>query len=337
MNKVVLRYDEPFWPKNQYAWGFVSDKADTQPATVVNLWKTHRQPALAMVVGGDTAAGLESRPAHEVKSWALAVVRAIFKDAAQEPHSVTVTAWQNDRFSLGSYSYLPVGATPDDIEAIAEPAHGRIFFAGEATNRHHWACVHGAYVSGLREAARITGDTGLLPSRHFTENRRWREMLQRADRLFNLIGRNLDGAEVKRRVEVLRQNVVFDSVPVEDLRVLASMFEPQHFAAGETICRAGEPATRMFAVVSGEVLVHVDESARPVATIGPGDVVGEYGLFATDARTATLVAEIPTELLALDYQRFERFLLAFPESMFALMQLTVKRLLSQRRAGAGSG
>ena len=332
MNKVVLRYGEPFWPKNQYAWGYVCDRADTQPATVVNLWKTHRQPALAMVVGGDTASELERRPPHEVRDWAVAVVRAIFGDAAKEPHSVTVTAWQKDPFSLGSYSYLPVGTTPDDIEALSEPAHGRIFFAGEATNRHHWACVHGAYVSGLREAARMTGDAGLLPSRHFTENRRWREMLQRADRLFNLIGRNLDGAEIKRRVEVLRRNVVFDRVPVEDLRVLASMFEPQQFAAGETICRAGERATTMFAVVSGEVLVHVDDNARPVASIGPGDVVGEYGLFATDARTATLVAKLPTEVLALDYQRFERFLLAFPESMFALMQLTVKRFFSQRRS-----
>jgi len=40
--------------------------------------------------------------------------------------------------------------TPDDL---AEPA-GRLLFAGEATSRHP-ATAHGAYESGLREAARL--------------------------------------------------------------------------------------------------------------------------------------------------------------------------------------
>jgi hypothetical protein len=34
--------------------------------------------------------------------------------------------------------------------------------------------------------------------------------------------------------------------------------------------------------------------------------------------------------LALDYQRFHRFLLAFPESALALFRLTVERLIAQR-------
>jgi len=34
--------------------------------------------------------------------------------------------------------------------------------------------------------------------------------------------------------------------------------------------------------------------------------------------------------LALDYQRFHRFLLTFPESSLALFRLTVERLIAQR-------
>jgi CRP-like cAMP-binding protein len=46
-------------------------------------------------------------------------------------------------------------------------------------------------------------------------------------------------------------------------------------------------------------------------------------------RTATLVARGPCRALALDYQRFQRFLLAFPESALALLKLTVKQLLDR--------
>ena len=50
----------------------------------------------------------------------------------------------------------------------------------------------GVTFPGLREAARLTADPSILPARHFTENRRWREMLQRADRFFNVVGRSID-------------------------------------------------------------------------------------------------------------------------------------------------
>jgi 2-polyprenyl-6-methoxyphenol hydroxylase-like FAD-dependent oxidoreductase len=61
-----------------------------------------------------------------------------------------------------------IGGSPAAFEVLAEPIEGRVLFAGGATYRHHWACTRGAYVSGLREAARITGDPNILPPRHFT-------------------------------------------------------------------------------------------------------------------------------------------------------------------------
>jgi hypothetical protein len=201
-----------------------------------------------------------------------------------------------------------------------------LFFAGEATVRSHWACVHGAYVSGLREAARLTGDVRILPARHFTENRRWRDMLQRADRFFNLVNRGFDSDEIDFRFSVLGQSAVFASVPSQDLRVLATMFERKHYVDGETICSAGEPATCMYAVAAGEVEVYLPGAEAALATMRVPDVVGEYGMFRQAGRTATLIARGDTVVLAIDYHRFKRFLMAFPESLMALMTRTVERL-----------
>ncbi|XP_055824944.1 probable polyamine oxidase 5 [Solanum dulcamara] len=81
---------------------------------------------------------------------------------------VLKSQWGTDPLFLGSYSYVAVGSSGDDLDAMAEPLpktttiHSnisppplQILFAGEATHRTHYSTTHGAYFSGLREANRL--------------------------------------------------------------------------------------------------------------------------------------------------------------------------------------
>ncbi|KAF2302696.1 hypothetical protein GH714_001222 [Hevea brasiliensis] len=81
---------------------------------------------------------------------------------------VLKSKWGNDPLFLGSYSYIAVGSSGDDMDSLAEPLPAKIgnyetagcpplqiLFAGEATHRNHYSTTHGAYLSGLREANRI--------------------------------------------------------------------------------------------------------------------------------------------------------------------------------------
>lgn len=73
-----------------------------------------------------------------------------------EPIQTVCTRWGGDPFSLGSYSNVAVGASGDDYDILAESVgDGRLFFAGEATTRRYPATMHGAFLSGLREAANM--------------------------------------------------------------------------------------------------------------------------------------------------------------------------------------
>lgn len=73
-----------------------------------------------------------------------------------EPIQTVCTRWGGDPFSLGSYSNVAVGASGDDYDIMAESVgDGRLFFAGEATIRRYPATMHGAFLSGLREAAKM--------------------------------------------------------------------------------------------------------------------------------------------------------------------------------------
>lgn len=87
--------------------------------------------------------------------------------ALPQPTGMVRTSWAEDPFARGSYSYLPVGATPALRAELAASVEGRLFFAGEAADRANPATVHGAIASGRRTAAQIVelaggGETVLI-------------------------------------------------------------------------------------------------------------------------------------------------------------------------------
>jgi monoamine oxidase len=79
----------------------------------------------------------------------------VFGKQIPDPVFYFNTKWLGDPFSRGSYSYIPTGASCTDYEKIAAPINNRIFFAGEATSARYPATMHGAYLSGIREAEKI--------------------------------------------------------------------------------------------------------------------------------------------------------------------------------------
>jgi len=329
--KVVLRYDRAFWHRDQYVYGYLCRPVRDSPTMVFSLMKTHDIAALVLQAGGTLARRIEEMTMAECESWASSVVRDIFGTATPAPRSVDRTQWSRDPLSLGSYAYVAVGSTPDDIATLAEPVADTLYFAGEATYRYHWAGAHGALASGIREAARILDDPAVLIPRAFTENRRWRDTMMRATRLFNAMSQSVGLEEIESRVGLLVNGDIFSAVPPNELRVLATMFEPVTFRAGELLCKLGAPADRIYVIAAGRVEVLLADG-RVVASHGRGGLVGEYGLFHRGRRTATVVAVENTSAFTLDYQRFQRFLLAFPESMYSLLRVTIGRLVEQSNA-----
>lgn len=72
------------------------------------------------------------------------------------------TAWHKDPFSFGSYTTTTVNSTLADIAELAVPlADGRLGFAGESTCSRMNGMVHGALLSGLREANRLLKKSGI--------------------------------------------------------------------------------------------------------------------------------------------------------------------------------
>jgi CRP-like cAMP-binding protein len=136
--------------------------------------------------------------------------------------------------------------------------------------------------------------------------------------------------ELENRMDALHKSDVFGGVSEEDIEFFASMFDRRDLADGEVLCAKGDVATEIYVVKDGVVEVRVKSHGPPLATLGRSTVLGEYGMFTGERRNATVTAKGPVAVLTLDYERFRRFMIAFPEGTIALLKSAVLRQMKMR-------
>ncbi|WP_017604912.1 flavin monoamine oxidase family protein [Nocardiopsis alkaliphila] len=156
LEKLFLRFDEVFWGDAE-----VIVHLGTEKGTWFHWYAGQNVfgvPVLVSRNGGDAARLLEGMEDGQVVEHAMASLRSMFKKAP-DPIDHYVTHWSEDPFARGAFSFTAVGARDEDRTTLGEPIGERVFFAGEATDVEHSATVHGAMISGLREAERILSST----------------------------------------------------------------------------------------------------------------------------------------------------------------------------------
>lgn len=152
LEKLFLRFDEVFWGDAE-----VIVHLGTEEGTWFHWYAGQRvlgAPILVSRNGGAAARFMEGRDDGEVVEHAMATLRSMFRKAP-DPVDHHVTHWTEDPFARGAFSYTAAGSGDADRVALGDPVGDRLFFAGEATEIEHTATVHGALLSGRREADRI--------------------------------------------------------------------------------------------------------------------------------------------------------------------------------------
>ncbi len=118
----------------------------------------------------------------------------------------------------------------------------------------------------------------------------------------NLLRRNTaDG-----KIDWLASQPWWCDLPEEDLRVLASTGDRASMPAGRVLMAEGQRGLESAVVVVGEVEVVHD--GRVVATLGPGDVVGELSLLDGLPRNADVRTSTDVELLVFSMRGLQRAL-----------------------------
>jgi CRP-like cAMP-binding protein len=120
---------------------------------------------------------------------------------------------------------------------------------------------------------------------------------------------------------------LLSSLDRKTIKRLAEQGKHRHYDAGETIVREGAPASALYIVLSGRAHVEREDSpGKAVANLIPGDFFGELALIEEHPRSATIVADDPTDCILFVAWEFTALLKEFPEMAIPIMNVLIARL-----------
>ena len=130
-------------------------------------------------------------------------------------------------------------------------------------------------------------------------------------------------------LELIRRVPLFSMLTASQAEGVASAVVKSRFKRGEPIVEQGKKSDALSIILTGRArVVTTDARGREVilATMHPGDYVGEMSLIDNEPHSATVRAEIQTDALVLGRLEFARCLPENSSMAYAIMKGLVQRL-----------
>lgn len=125
-------------------------------------------------------------------------------------------------------------------------------------------------------------------------------------------------------IVALSELSLFADLQAGQLEELASVVQWRHLEIGETLMSEGDRANSMYFVVTGRM--HVVVNGNTVASLEPGEPVGELGLFSEDRRSASVVAASTATLGVVTREDIEDLIEEVPGIALRLCRAMSRRL-----------
>jgi monoamine oxidase len=154
VNKFLLVWDTAFWDTNLQYIGYTPETKD-KFNYFLNIKKFTPSNGLMTFALGDYATVTETMPDSQIINEIMLNLKSIYGNSIPNPTNFLRTKWGQNINSYGAYSYPTNGSTSADFDIVSNEVNNKVFFAGEHTIREYRATVHGAYLSGIREANKI--------------------------------------------------------------------------------------------------------------------------------------------------------------------------------------
>jgi CRP-like cAMP-binding protein len=107
-------------------------------------------------------------------------------------------------------------------------------------------------------------------------------------------------------LQALQGSALFREFTDTGLRIFAEIAHPKLIPAGSPIFVENMVGESLFIVKSGTVRItqRTAEGERELATLGPGEHLGELGVLAKSVRLVSAVAATPCEVLEITHREF---------------------------------
>lgn len=152
VTKLLAVYDRPFWRDG----GWSGEVVDTHGpvSTAFDATQPGGAPVLASLTCGHRSLTLSRLSSDERRDRILAAFTDWFGHEAAAPRIVVERSWENEEWSGGGYSAIPVPGSLASMPLVAEPI-GCVHVAGTETAVRSSGFVDGAIASGERAAREV--------------------------------------------------------------------------------------------------------------------------------------------------------------------------------------
>ncbi len=155
VNKFLFIWGKPFWDKNIQYIGYTPETKGKFNYFMNMMKFLPTTNGLMTFAFGDYATFTETMSDTQIISDVMAQLKTIYGNSIPNPTNMLRTKWGQNINTFGAYSFATNGATSADFDTMATEINHKLFFAGEHTERDYRGTVHGAYLSGIREADKI--------------------------------------------------------------------------------------------------------------------------------------------------------------------------------------
>lgn len=126
------------------------------------------------------------------------------------------------------------------------------------------------------------------------------------------------------RVALLHSVEFFAGVPTHALASVAELATEVEHGAGDRLMAEGEDGDCLYVIAAGRV--RIEQGGRPIAELGPGDVVGELAVLSPGRRTATAEVTEAGRFLRVGAEVMDELLLDHPDVARSIIEVLVQRL-----------
>ncbi|XP_037535178.1 peroxisomal N(1)-acetyl-spermine/spermidine oxidase [Nematolebias whitei] len=177
-NKIFVEFDAPWWDPDceliHLVWededAMVDQSPDLRRSWIRKLFGfTVLKPTeryghvLCGWIAGHESEYMETLSEQEITREITQLIRRFTGNPTVTPRRIFRSQWFHDPWTCGSYSHLATDCSEQDLDNMMDPLPPRrsnaqplqVLFAGEATHPCYFSTVHGALLTGWREADRL--------------------------------------------------------------------------------------------------------------------------------------------------------------------------------------
>ena len=122
----------------------------------------------------------------------------------------------------------------------------------------------------------------------------------------------------------LANTSLFSQCSARELRLIARLAKTRKVAPETRLLVEGEVGDRMLVLLSGSA--SVQRGGRKIATLSPGDVIGELGVLSRAPRNATVVTATDAEVAVIGQRAMNRLLADAPGFARKLLESLANRV-----------